>query len=60
VQAGTVRVVGVDEETICREADILLTDRAAYDEMARAINPYGDGHASERIVEHILEWKMER
>lgn len=60
VQAGTVRVVGVDEETICREADILLTDQAAYDKMARAVNPYGDGHASERIVEHILEWKMER
>ena len=59
VQAGTVRVVGVDEATICREADILLTDQAAYDEMARAVNPYGDGHASERIVEHILEWFRE-
>ena len=57
VEAGTVRVVGVEEEMIFREADLLLTDRSAYEQMARAVNPYGDGRASERIVEHILEWK---
>ena len=54
VEAGTVKVVGVDEEDIYREAHTLLTDSARYDEMARAVNPYGDGHASERIVRHLL------
>lgn len=55
VEAGTVKVVGVDEEVIYQEAVTLLTNQAKYDEMARAINPYGDGHASERIVRHLLE-----
>lgn len=59
VEAGTVRVVGVEEETIFREADILLTDQDAYGEMARAVNPYGDGHACERIVKNIIEWYQE-
>lgn len=54
VEAGTVKVVGVDEEVIYQEAVTLLTNREAYDKMARAINPYGDGHASERIVQHLL------
>lgn len=58
VEAGTVKVVGVDEEEIYRNAVTLLTDQTAYQKMARAVNPYGDGHASERIVKHILEWKM--
>lgn len=56
VEAGTVKVVGVKEEEIFRSAVTLLTDQKAYQEMARAVNPYGDGHASERIVKHILEW----
>lgn len=61
VEAGTVKVVGVEEETIFREAVTLLTDKAKYDEMARAINPYGDGHASERIVQNIREiWMTEK
>ena len=34
----------------------LLTDPAAYERMAQAINPYGDGHTSEKIVAHLLEW----
>lgn len=54
VEAGTVKVVGVEEEVIYREAVTLLTNQEKYDEMARAINPYGDGHASERIVAHLL------
>lgn len=54
VEAGTVKVVGVDEATIYQEAVKLLTNQESYDEMARAINPYGDGHASERIVAHLL------
>jgi UDP-N-acetylglucosamine 2-epimerase (non-hydrolysing) len=49
VDAGTVRLVGTDEDLIVREATSLLTDGAAYDAMARAVNPYGDGRASERI-----------
>lgn len=50
VEAGTVKVVGVKKEDICREADTLLCDNHAYRTMAQAVNPYGDGHASERIV----------
>ena len=53
VAAGTVRLVGTDEERIVRELSTLLTDSAAYDEMAKAVNPYGDGHASERCVQAI-------
>lgn len=53
VEAGTVSVVGVREEDIYRHAAELLSDKTAYDTMARAVNPYGDGHASERIVEVI-------
>ncbi len=58
VEAGTVKVVGVDEETIYTEAERLLNDREAYAVMAQAVNPYGDGHASERIVK-ILGDKCE-
>jgi UDP-N-acetylglucosamine 2-epimerase (non-hydrolysing) len=50
VDAGTVRLVGADDCKIVKESKRLLEDPAAYDAMARAINPYGDGHASERIV----------
>jgi UDP-N-acetylglucosamine 2-epimerase (non-hydrolysing) len=50
VDAGTVRLVGADDCKIIEESKRLLEDPAAYDAMARAINPYGDGHASERIV----------
>lgn len=57
VEAGTVKVVGVEEEDIIREAKKLIEDKTAYDAMAKAVNPYGDGHACERIVKHILEWK---
>jgi UDP-N-acetylglucosamine 2-epimerase (non-hydrolysing) len=49
VDAGTVRLVGTDEELIVSEVSTLLTDRSAYDAMARAVNPYGDGAASERV-----------
>ena len=51
VAAGTLRLVGTGEETIYREFSRLLDDPAAYAEMSRASNPYGDGHASERISE---------
>lgn len=56
VEAGTVKVVGVDEDVIFEEAVRLLEDESEYNKMARAVNPYGDGHASERIVEHLRSW----
>lgn len=59
VDAGTVKVVGVNRQDIVDNARLLLTDRQAYEKMARAVNPYGDGHACERIVRHILEWRAE-
>ena len=55
VEAGTVKVVGVKEEDIYSNANIHLTTREEYDKMAKAVNPYGDGHASERIVKAIIE-----
>lgn len=55
VEAGTVKVVGVDGEKIISEAKKLFDDHDAYNSMARAVNPYGDGHASERIVAALLE-----
>ena len=53
IEAGTLKLVGTDEETIYREFTRLLDDKASYDAMARAANPYGDGHASERIADVI-------
>lgn len=54
VAAGTVKLVGVEKDVILKEGKILLDDKAAYDKMAKAANPYGDGNASERIVKAIL------
>ena len=51
IQAGTLKLVGTDEETIYREFTRLLDDRQAYERMAHAENPYGDGHACERIAD---------
>lgn len=56
VNAGTVKVVGVNEEKIYEAVSRLLNDKEAYDKMAHAVNPYGDGHASQRIVGEILKW----
>jgi UDP-N-acetylglucosamine 2-epimerase (non-hydrolysing) len=50
VLAGTVKLVGTDQRRIVSEAISLLDDRRAYETMARVHNPYGDGHASERIA----------
>lgn len=55
VQAGTVRLVGTDEDLIVKSASQLLTDPAAYAAMAGAINPYGDGRAAQRSVA-ALAW----
>ncbi len=53
VTAGTVKVVGTDKDVIVKEAKTLLLDKKAYDKMSKAINPYGDGNACDRIVEAI-------
>ncbi len=55
VEAGTVKIAGVNEDNIYAMTKELLTDGAEYAKMARAVNPYGDGHASERIVKAIIE-----
>ncbi len=54
VAAGTVKVIGTAQESIVSELSRLLDDGEAYEAMARAINPYGDGLAAERIVSAIL------
>ena len=53
VEAGTAKLVGPFEDRIVEETELLLRNRAAYEQMARAVNPYGDGHAAERIVDAI-------
>ena len=57
VQAGTVRLVGTERARIVAETARLLDDAEAYARMARAVNPYGDGHAAERIVGALLGQK---
>ena len=53
IAAGTARLVGTDTADVQRELTRLLTDRSAYDSMANAVNPYGDGRAAERIADHL-------
>src|SRR5579872_3559307 len=55
VEAGTVKLVGTDPDLILREACLLLDDSAEFERMARIHNPYGDGHASERIEAVLRE-----
>ena len=58
IEAGTLKLVGTDEEKIYREFTRLLDDRQAYEQMAHAENPYGDGHACERIADILTEKPM--
>lgn len=53
IEAGTVKLVGTDYNTIVNEVSALLEDSALYDKMSKAVNPYGDGHACERIVKSL-------
>jgi UDP-N-acetylglucosamine 2-epimerase len=55
VAAGTVKLAGVEHETVLRLATELLENEAVYEEMAHAVNPYGDGNACARIADAI-EW----
>ena len=57
VEAGTVRLVGADPERIFAEAARLLDDPEAHASMAQAVNPYGDGHAAERIAAAVLNFQ---
>ena len=59
VRAGTVKLAGVEKQNILALAEELLTDESAYSAMAHAVNPYGDGHACERIARGIL-WHFGR
>ena len=55
IDAGTLKLVGTDEDVIYEEAKKLLEDKKAYAKMSKASNPYGDGLASKRIVDAIIE-----
>jgi len=54
IDAGTLKLVGTDADVIYTETMRLLTDKTEYDRMSKASNPYGDGHASERIADAII------
>lgn len=55
IKAGTLKLVGTDEDIIYEETKKLLTDNDEYEKMSKASNPYGDGHASKYIVDAIVE-----
>ena len=63
IAAGTLKLVGTDEDVIYEETKKLLTDKEEYEKMSKASNPYGDGYASEYIVDAIIKhftrkWKL--
>ena len=53
IAAGTLKLVGTEEQTIYKEFSRLLSDKDGYEAMSKASNPYGDGHACERIADII-------
>lgn len=55
IKAGTLKLVGTEEETIYTEFTKLLTDKAEYEKMSKASNPYGDGFACKRIADILIE-----
>ena len=57
VEAGALKLVGTDTQVILREANRLLDDPAAYAAMAKAVNPYGDGRAAQRIIEALQTFR---
>jgi UDP-N-acetylglucosamine 2-epimerase (non-hydrolysing) len=56
IEAGTLKLTGTDEDTIFNMANELLSDDEAHDNMAKASNPYGDGEASRRIADAIVDY----
>ena len=60
ITAGTLKLVGTKEDSIYMEVNRLLTDKSAYDSMAHASNPYGDGCACKRIADILCNlWEKE-
>jgi len=51
-----VKLIGVKQEDIIKETELLLENKKEYETMSRAVNPYGDGKASERIVQALLHY----
>ena len=60
IEAGTVKIVGTQVNHIVREVEVLLSNEEAYEQMSRAVNPYGDGQASQRIAGIISELSLEK
>jgi len=58
IEAGTVRLVGTDAQNIINQTRLLLDDPQAHSVMAHAVNPYGDGHAAQYIVEALLKYSQ--
>ncbi|MCX5751738.1 MAG: UDP-N-acetylglucosamine 2-epimerase (non-hydrolyzing) [Candidatus Saganbacteria bacterium] len=56
VKAGTVKLVGTKEVRVFKELSLLLDDQAAYQKMSKAVNPYGDGRASKRMIAFLKYW----
>jgi UDP-N-acetylglucosamine 2-epimerase (non-hydrolysing) len=59
VEAGTLKLVGTDRHRIVEQATMLLNDKSAYAKMAKAVNPFGDGHAAEKIVSALLAFQAQ-
>ncbi|HHL32418.1 MAG TPA: UDP-N-acetylglucosamine 2-epimerase (non-hydrolyzing), partial [Oceanospirillales bacterium] len=57
IEAGTVKLVGTDADVIANEIDELMKNQQIYQSMSKAINPYGDGKACQRIIEKINEYE---
>ena len=55
LESGTVRLVGTNHDLIVKEVSMLLEDSAAYEKMSKAVNPYGDGKACDRIVRILMQ-----
>ncbi len=58
VEAGTLKLVGTNTRRIVQEATRLLDDPSAYAAMAKSANPFGDGHAAEKIIQALLDYKI--
>jgi UDP-N-acetylglucosamine 2-epimerase (non-hydrolysing) len=55
-EAGLCKIIGTSRARIVEESGILLNNKEAYQAMIKADNPYGDGHAAERIIQALINW----
>ena len=60
IEAGTLKLVGTNTENIYQQAKLLLSSKELYDKMSHSSNPYGDGHASKRIVDAIIKYYYDK